>query len=398
MKKLLLVIPPAFIFTLLLVVTAAAAAAAAAESAPAADASQQCVDRSASIGKKVSIGAYYFDGWSGRNLYADDPNESWARNAPTHLSKRMVTEFPQRQPIWGWRDDSLEIMERQIALAADHGIDFFAFCWYWHDDAQAINEQAIKEDPKHCGLELFLKSSNNNRLKFCLLIANHGGSEIRGTLPWKQAADFWMPYLKHPRYLTVDGKPLIIIFIAGGGDQEGFAYLQEAARRAGLPGVAIAGCGSIPEGTGYTHSTHYNIIPGYTSGHEEHKYAELVAAHQRRWRGTSQRPFIPEITAGWDKRPWEGPTGLNQPEGWYYPDRSPEQFAGFLRDAVTWMDEHPQQTTAERIILIYAWNEFGEGGYLAPTLGDPNGAYLSAIRSVVIPELADTAADKKPAK
>ena len=39
--------------------------------------------------------------------------------------------------------------------------------------------------------------------------------------------------------------------------------------------------------------------------------------------------------------------------------------------------------------MIYAWNEYGEGGYIAPTVGDPNGLYLNAIQSVVaIPELS----------
>ena len=62
---------------------------------------------------------------------------------------------------------------------------------------------------------------------------------------------------------------------------------------------------------------------------------------------------------------------------------TPEQFQDFLCSAIDWMDEHPEQTTAERLVLIYAWNEFGEGGYIAPTKGDPDGAYLKVIKSVV---------------
>ena len=135
--------------------------------------------------------------------------------------------------------------------------------------------------------------------------------------------------------------------------------------------------------TGYTHRTHYNIVPGYAEGSQAHEYSELVQAHQRAWQGSSTQPYIPEVTAGWDKRPWEGTSGLNQQPGWYFPDRTPRQFAGFLRDAIRWMDAHPDQTTPERVVLIYAWNEFGEGGYIAPTKGDPQGLYLQAIRSVV---------------
>ena len=54
-----------------------------------------------------------------------------------------------------------------------------------------------------------------------------------------------------------------------------------------------------------------------------------------------------------------------------------------LESAVEWMNRHPDQTTAERIVLLYAWNEFGEGGYLTPTKGDPNGAYLDVVKRVV---------------
>ena len=54
-----------------------------------------------------------------------------------------------------------------------------------------------------------------------------------------------------------------------------------------------------------------------------------------------------------------------------------------LRDAMAWMDQHPDQITAERLMLIYAWNEFGEGGYIAPTRGDPNGKYLQALHAVL---------------
>jgi hypothetical protein len=214
-------------------------------------------------------------------------------------------------------------------------------------------------------------------------VANHEGFEIRGPEAWKQAADFWIPYLKSPQYLRVDGKPLLIVFNAAGGDREGFAYLQEAARKAGLPGVAIAACGpALPE-LGYTHRTHYNIVPGYTEGGEEHRYAELTAAHVAEWRGSREQPYIPEVTAGWDARPWENPSGNGKAPGWYYPDRTPEQFAAALQKAIAWMDQHPDQTTADRVMLVYAWNEYGEGGYLAPTKGDPKGKYLQALQSVV---------------
>jgi hypothetical protein len=327
---------------------------------------------------RATVGAYYFGGWAGRSSRWQDDAAWTSLHPPTHLTKRIVEDFPDREPIWGWRDDSLEIMEQQIDLAADHGIAFFAFCWYWNED-----REKIAQDPKHAGLQLFLKAKNNHRLKFCLLVANHAGYLFKDSDAWREAANGWLPYFKHPQHLTVDGRPLLIIFNPRNSDPDGFAQIQAMARQAGLAGVAIAGCGGGEAKLGFTHTTHYNIVPGYAAGSEARKYAELIQAHQNAWRGSRDQPYLPTLSVGWDKRPWEGDRGLGQKPGWYFPDRTPEQFAAALQSAIEWMDRHPEQTTAERLLLLYAWNEFGEGGYLAPTKGDPGGAYLQAVKQVI---------------
>ncbi len=337
------------------------------------------VGASQNPGPRAVVGAYYFDGWAGKHRLAG--TEAWAKEAPTHLSQRMLEEFPEREPIWGWRDDRQEIVEQQIDLAADHGIAFFAFCWYWHP-----TQQQIDEDPKHTGLNLSLKARNKDRMKYCLLVANHQGFLIGNAENWRRAAERWMPYLTDKRYVTVDGKPLVIIFNPADGRSEGLAALQEAAKKAGLPGVAVAACGKGDPRQGYGYRTHYNIIPGYADGSQEHSYAELVAAHQKAWSGSREQPYIPEVTAGWDKRPWEGPLGLGQKPGYYFPDRTPAAFGRFVQSAIDWTDQHPEQTTKERLVLVYAWNEFGEGGYIAPTKGDPQGQYLKVLRSIVLGE------------
>jgi hypothetical protein len=94
---------------------------------------------------QATVGAYYFDGWAGQNAQAGKAD--WAKDAPTHLTKRMLDEFPDREPVWGWRDDKLETMERQIDLAADHGIAFFAICWYFRP-----TQKQVDDDPLHTGL------------------------------------------------------------------------------------------------------------------------------------------------------------------------------------------------------------------------------------------------------
>jgi len=331
----------------------------------------------------ISVGVYYFDGWAGLSSKANDPNEPWAKTAPTHMTRRMVEEFPMREPIWGWRDDSLSIMERQIDLAADNGVKFFLFCWYWQTTKGPINSNAIENDSKQNSLKLFLKAKNRHRIKYSLLIANHSGAEIVGTYNWTQAARYWMQYFQDPQYFRIDNKPLLVIFDQKGTTAEGLVAMQDVAKSGNLPGLSIAGCNTTSTNTGFTHRTHYNIVPGYSAGSAEHPYSEIVTATKKQWFGSLTQPYIPVLESGWDKRPWEGPTGLGQVEGYYYPDRTPAQFRSFLQDAVDWMDLYPAQTTKERVVLVYAWNELGEGGYLVPTKGDPDASYLKEIKSVV---------------
>jgi len=67
---------------------------------------------------RMKLGSYYFAGWAGKSSYDDGaPGHEWAKGMPTHYSKKLATEFAGRTPVWGWRDDSLPLMERQIDLA-----------------------------------------------------------------------------------------------------------------------------------------------------------------------------------------------------------------------------------------------------------------------------------------
>jgi hypothetical protein len=333
--------------------------------------------------QNIKVGAYFYDGWSSSNRHANDPSQAWAKNAPRMVTRLLVEDFSEREPVWGWRGDSQEIVERQIDLAADHGLDYFLFCWYWRDTNGPINVAEIEKAPHHVSMNYYLKASNKKRLRFGLLVANHSGAEIKGADNWEEAARYWMQYFKDSQYVTVDSKPLVVIFNPSDLDEESISRMQYVAKQHGFKGLSIAGCGAPDKlSNGFTHRTHYNIVPGYRAGSEEHSYSELVEAHQKQWFGLPKMPYIPEVTVGWDKRPWEGPEGNNAPEGYYFLDRTPEQFEAFLRSAIVWMDENPEVTTKERLITLYAWNELGEGGYLVPTKGDPDASYLKIVKKV----------------
>lgn len=96
----------------------------------------------------------------------------------------------------------------------------------------------------------------------------------------------------------------------------------------------------------------------------------------------SPLPYIPVVMAGWDRRPWEQDKLPPEKLSGWYPDRSPQQVERFVSLGVRWLDEHPDKDTDERLLLIYAWNEMGEGGYLTPTAKDGT-KYLEAVQQAI---------------
>ena len=93
----------------------------------------------------VKAGAYYFDGWTGKT-------DRW------HLPERLKDEFGHRKPIWGWVTSTGQVMREQIDCAADYGLRFFAFCWYYPEGTD-------KKTPLNNALDLFLQAPNQKRME-----------------------------------------------------------------------------------------------------------------------------------------------------------------------------------------------------------------------------------------
>jgi len=70
-------------------------------------------------------------------------------------------------------------------------------------------------------------------------------------------------------------------------------------------------------------------------------------------------------------------------EGWYQKG-TPEEIAGQLADAIAYVRAEPSLNEAQSV-LIFAWNEFDEGGWICPNLPSYGGTErLDAIAGVLV--------------
>lgn len=315
----------------------------------------------------IQIGVYYFGGWAGHK----QGSEAWDKNAPTHVTEKLEKDFSGRKPLWGWRDDTDKIMKKQINLASKNGIDCFFFDWYWSDNKSSINEKAIFNNSLHDCISRYMRAKNNKKLKFAMMIANHGGAEIKGMNNWLALVDFMSKaYFNHPQYLKYDGKPVIAVF----APKDMFPYIDDMrleAKKNGLPGLYIIALGNHNDLKADAFSW-YNIRQAEPGTLTERQYSDYIKYVEKCWYNNPR--LYPNVMAGWDQRPWDP-----QNKTLFYTGRTPLLFGQHLSKAYDFLQHC---SLKHKLILIYAWNEMGEGGYLVPTLEDPKALFLKEIKKV----------------
>jgi hypothetical protein len=331
--------------------------------------------------RHYEVGAYYFSGW------AHGPNDN--------VSPLLTGHMQPSEPLIGWYDDSQGAVDQSINQAADSGIDFFAFDWYDVAQSPYITDQSLNE-----GLDFYLTSRVRHRLKFCLNFVD-SPPFVPPAGDWLKLIRTWIGYFRQPDYVRVSGKPLFIVYspeymraIFGGsaGVRRALDVLRAQARAAGLPGVTVAVAATITPQVNPVHvqelnAEGYDAATGYSYhslGGERYNvpvpYARLVQENVAMWSRVPARvpiPYIPVITSGFDLRYSE----REQQRAIIYAGRTPSKLACYALLARRWIDTHPKETTRERIVLVYAWTELGEGGAIIPNRQDGYG-YVYALRTV----------------
>lgn len=331
--------------------------------------------------EKTLVGAIRWDAWV-------NPSEKWggANIRPdNYIGAQMArslgpAQYHYRAPYFTivksaneitFPDYTQEIFDEEMRYAMEAGIDYFMYCWYGEDD---IMSSARK---------YHVNSQYRNNVKMCAMlnIATVTNDDY----------DYWINNFKLDCWQKVDGnRPLI--YADNVADQRYTAHIVNKFRNkcmeAGLGNPYIIGLeqfGATPENVkelGFDAIGDYAAGGGVDAG-EFKDLAHDIWIQWYEWKAKGIQ-IVPLVSTGWDRRPridhpvtWEGPT-KNKLD--FTNTATPQEIADHLKQALDFNKNNPDLTTANTV-LIYAWNEHDEGGWLCPTLVDDDGDGIPLKRS-----------------
>ena len=377
--------------------------------------------------RHITVASYYF-----ANYHPGDPRNTKAKGpdwSEWELVKAAKPRFHGHHqpniPLWGYTDESdPNVMAQKIAAAADHGIDAFIFDWYHYDDGPFLDR------PIDQG---FLHASNNNRIKFAFMWANHDWQELHpytkgapqpvlypGRVTpqtFERIADHLIKdYFSHPSYWKIDGKPyfsfydltkLLDSFGSVKATRAALDAFRAKAAAAGLPGLhlnavawgqpilpaekAPVDSAALVRDLGFDSVTSYVWVHHAGLPRQETDYNEVRDAYFNYWDHARQKfsvPYFPNVTMGWDPSPRCGQRDTFDNSGYPFTNtisaNTPERFRAALELTRQRLLADP---AGPRILNINCWNEWTEGSYLEPDT--VNGLkYIEAVREVFAPSLA----------
>ncbi len=328
-----------------------------------------CTRSLAQTPAKPIIGAIRWDGWwSGAKYETNLNDEQWRDRLPFYAKVKLDASVEVRS-------DTPKVMDKEIDYARHGGIDFWAFCYY--------HPRSWREaDRFNYGWQLYLSSKKRLKPNFCFIL--QGGSHMGPKEEWPQTADQFVRMFQMTSYQKVCGnRPLLFVFSCEniapmfGSEIEAhkaFDLLRSKSRAAGAGDpYVVAQVFSASDGAKYLDAFGWNAISSYSAPgggeHREYPYSSLAEANPGYWerfRATGKQ-VIPTVNAGWDGRPRLTELSIAKYySGPWYTMPTPAELADNLRSAVAW--NRANQANAEaNMVLIYAWNETDEGGWLVPT-------------------------------
>lgn len=303
-----------------------------------------------------------------------------------------------------------KIMKWQAEIAKEFGIYGFCFYHYWFSDKPLLEKPLIN----------FLNNNDIN-MPFCICWANESWTNAwakpDNTIlidqkygdkdEWEKHFNFLLPFFKDERYIIEDNKPLIVIYRPYLFDrmEDMLDYWQILAKNNGFAGLKIASQRfenpSKAQGLFDKLDYHIEYQPNrcFVDIQKQSFVMKMLVSLQdyilktfnidlsfRKKKGKLIKYNYDEL---WDIILKEKPISDKAIAGAFvdfdntprykYRGRivvgaSPEKFKIFLAKQI----EHIKEEYNNNYLFVFAWNEWGEGGYLEPDENNKFG-YLEAI-------------------
>jgi Glycosyltransferase WbsX len=292
-----------------------------------------------------------------------------------------------------------EVLEAQAELARRYGIYGFCYYYYFFKDGKRLLERPLEQ----------MLASGRPDFPFCLCWANENwtrrwdglDNEILQEQEHSPANDHafmasLLPYFRDPRYIRIDGRPLLFIYRASlfpdfaltverwraqlheAGELPPYLAVVEAydLRAETISAARIdATCEFPPHGHFHRARAQHSVRFYAPFSGELYDY-EKVASHFLERPAPEHRRFK-TVTLGWDN------TARKRSSAVIMINFSLAEYHRWLTGAIA----HTQRTAppSEQFVFINAWNEWAEGTYLEPDhlLGH---AYLEATRAALLGE------------
>jgi len=314
-----------------------------------------------------------------------------------HAQPRLPGElgfYDLRQP---------EVMRRQMELAKEYGIGAFCTYFYWFA-GKTLLEAPLRHWLTHPELDLpiCLCWANENwsrrwdgRASDVLIGQQHSAEDDLAFI--SHAAD----YLRDPRYLRVDGKPMLLVYRPGllPSPQETAARWRTWCREHGIGEIHLAYVQSFdrvdPGSIGFDAAVEFppNNVSLSPITATQQLINPAFAGEVLDWRQlagnamsatTPAFPLYPGVNPGWDNEPRRSGRGR------VLAHASPRGYRDWLRHAV---DVAAKRGLQAPMVFINAWNEWAEGAVLEPDarLGY---AWLESTRDALLPPRMGT--DARP--
>lgn len=281
------------------------------------------------------------------------------------------------------------IMDQEIQYAANAGIRYWAF-----DIAPASGTYS----GMGIGLQLYFNSAFKSRINFAGILEGNAINDISGQGRWSNQVVRYVNYFKDPSYQKVLGnRPLFYVLepvtatnVAAVAAE--VAQLRAASTNAGLGSpyiVDMAGTLTTLTNYGFDALSAYDIFNGASgTGTPYTNYAAIVHNSWESWKATGAN-VVPIVSSGFDNRPrYYNPPFWGGGSTNYIAAPTPVELGNLLANALNWTSTNQSACCPANTIILYAWNEHDEGGWICPTLNTndwltPDVSRLDAISTVL---------------